>query len=311
MRTGLKKQLHAARSSLSYWKNTERAIRGISREEGIAQAQAEVDRIAALVAAETPEPVSLRLRSPYFIGPRLKRGKRGDGEAIKCFRCEAVKPRDEFYSKGTVCCECVAKRANEWGEKNPEKRKGSKDKWIAENRETKNAKARDTHRKNPEKNKARARLYQINNREKKNAWTREYLRRRKKDPQYRALLTCKRRMWILFKSVGRKKTLRSAELLGIDRAGFFAHIESLFKPGMTWDNRGKYGWHIDHKKPCALFDMTDDNQARDCWHYTNLQPLWAKENWSKGDRYVEPIKIIDAPENRDVREFATVEQSTA
>jgi hypothetical protein len=118
-----------------------------------------------------------------------------------------------------------------------------------------------------------------------NAYAREYLRNRKKDPKWRAFLTCRRRMWILFKSAGIKKNTRSVALLGIDRAGFFAHIESLWLPGMTWENRGRWGWHIDHIKPCSLFDMTDPEQAKACWHYTNLQPLWWRDNLSKGDRY--------------------------
>ena len=49
---------------------------------------------------------------------------------------------------------------------------------------------------------------------------------------------------------------------------------------MTWDNHGE--WHIDHIKPCASFDLTDADQQRECFNYTNLQPLWAKDNLSKG-----------------------------
>lgn len=59
------------------------------------------------------------------------------------------------------------------------------------------------------------------------------------------------------------------------------HLESKFQPGMTWDNYGRYGWHIDHIKPIAIFDMTDPAQAKEALHYTNLQPLWAKDNYSK------------------------------
>ncbi len=52
---------------------------------------------------------------------------------------------------------------------------------------------------------------------------------------------------------------------------------------MTWDNYGE--WHIDHIKPCALFDFTKEEQQRECFHYTNLQPLWAKDNMRKSDKY--------------------------
>ena len=58
------------------------------------------------------------------------------------------------------------------------------------------------------------------------------------------------------------------------------HIEKQFIDGMSWENYGK--WHIDHIKPCASFDLTKENDQRKCFHYTNLQPLWAKDNLVKG-----------------------------
>ena len=60
------------------------------------------------------------------------------------------------------------------------------------------------------------------------------------------------------------------------------HLEAQFKPGMTWDNYGLKGWHVDHIRPCASFDLRDPEQQRRCFHYTNLQPLWAEENLKKG-----------------------------
>ncbi len=63
-----------------------------------------------------------------------------------------------------------------------------------------------------------------------------------------------------------------------------------FLPGMTWANHGRRGWHIDHIIPCAAFDMTDENQAKACWNYKNLRPLWAEDNWAKGDKIiVDPV----------------------
>jgi len=61
------------------------------------------------------------------------------------------------------------------------------------------------------------------------------------------------------------------------------YLEDRFQSGMTWENHGK--WHIDHIKPLACFDLTDINQLKQACHYTNLQPLWAKENLSKGAKY--------------------------
>jgi hypothetical protein len=62
------------------------------------------------------------------------------------------------------------------------------------------------------------------------------------------------------------------------------YIESMFTDGMSWENHGISGWHIDHIIPCASFDLTDIEQQKKCFHYTNLQPLWAAENLRKGDR---------------------------
>ncbi len=44
-------------------------------------------------------------------------------------------------------------------------------------------------------------------------------------------------------------------------------------------------WHIDHRVPCAKFDLTKKEEQEKCFHYTNLQPLWAKDNLTKGSKY--------------------------
>jgi hypothetical protein len=62
------------------------------------------------------------------------------------------------------------------------------------------------------------------------------------------------------------------------------HLESKFLPGMTWDNWSRDGWHIDHIVPLASFDLSDPEQLKKACHYTNLQPLWAKDNIRKGDK---------------------------
>ena len=61
------------------------------------------------------------------------------------------------------------------------------------------------------------------------------------------------------------------------------HLEKQFQVGMSWDNYGRAGWHIDHIKPLASFDLTNRIQFLQAAHYTNLQPLWAHDNLSKKD----------------------------
>lgn len=71
-------------------------------------------------------------------------------------------------------------------------------------------------------------------------------------------------------------------MLGCTLDQFKRHIENLWLDGMSWENYGKLGWHLDHIIPCASFDLTDPQQQKKCFHYSNIQPLWAIDNWSKG-----------------------------
>ena len=70
--------------------------------------------------------------------------------------------------------------------------------------------------------------------------------------------------------------------IGCTDTFFRDHIESQFQKGMTWDNHGK--WHVDHIIPCSKFDLTDPAQQKLCNHYSNLQPLWAKDNLKKSNK---------------------------
>lgn len=68
--------------------------------------------------------------------------------------------------------------------------------------------------------------------------------------------------------------------LGYSSADLVAHLEAQFLPGMSWANYGR--WHVDHKRPCASFDLSDALQFAECWALSNLQPLWAADNIAKG-----------------------------
>jgi hypothetical protein len=59
------------------------------------------------------------------------------------------------------------------------------------------------------------------------------------------------------------------------------YIENQFKDGMSWDNYGFYGWHIDHIIPLSSAKTEEDLYKLS--HYTNLQPLWMIDNFIKGN----------------------------
>lgn len=83
---------------------------------------------------------------------------------------------------------------------------------------------------------------------------------------------------------GFEKDAQSLEYLGCSIEQLRAHLESQFHDGMTWENYGFRGWHIDHIRPLACFDLSNDKQQRLAMHFTNLQPMWWRENLSKGSR---------------------------
>lgn len=70
------------------------------------------------------------------------------------------------------------------------------------------------------------------------------------------------------------------------------HLENQFQEGMTWDNYGRDGWQIDHIIPCAAFDLSDSIQQRICSNFRNLQPLWAKDNASKGSKIPDNVEEL-------------------
>jgi len=82
-----------------------------------------------------------------------------------------------------------------------------------------------------------------------------------------------------------KKNTHFSEYIGCSLNELITHLETQFKPGMTWKNRGLHGWHIDHIIPLSSA-KTEEELYKLC-HYTNLQPLWAKENFDKKAKIIE------------------------
>jgi hypothetical protein len=102
------------------------------------------------------------------------------------------------------------------------------------------------------------------------------------DHAYAMQIRLRGRMAYAMRASSTKKSARTLALVGCSRQELAAHIQSLFKPGMSWDNRRE--WHIDHIIPCSAFDLTTEQGQRAAFHYTNLQPLWAKDNLRKSKK---------------------------
>ena len=82
-----------------------------------------------------------------------------------------------------------------------------------------------------------------------------------------------------------KKTAHTLELLGCSIDYLKQHIESQFEDGMCWKSVMNGEIHIDHIVPCIAFDLSQPSQQRECFHWSNLQPLWAKDNFKKATNH--------------------------
>ena len=74
------------------------------------------------------------------------------------------------------------------------------------------------------------------------------------------------------------------KFIGCTSQEFRAHLQTLFRDGMSHENYGTV-WHIDHVKPCALFDLNNEKEREACYHFSNLAPCFSFDNISKKDRY--------------------------
>jgi hypothetical protein len=133
--------------------------------------------------------------------------------------------------------------------------------------------------------------YRIKNWEKIKQRQNKYRKnRRNNDVNFKITCCLRWKIWDALK--GNSKSFSIIELLGCSIKQLKKHLESQFKPNMTWDNwgRGDKGkgmkeWHIDHIKPCSKFDLSNPEEQKKCFNYKNLQPLWARKNIIKSNKY--------------------------
>ena len=179
-------------------------------------------------------------------------------------------------------------RTKKWTQENKDYRKIYDRQWIINNRD-KDREIQINYR-NRNRDKVRLSCQQWNKNNKK--YYIEYERhRRRYDMEYKILSNLRNRLTTQLKRNKIKKSYRTIKLLDCTIPFFKEYIEKQFKIGMSWENYGTL-WHLDHIIPCAHFILSDIEQQKLCFHYTNYQPLWREENLSKGSNILEEELII-------------------
>lgn len=138
---------------------------------------------------------------------------------------------------------------------------------------------------NKEKFRNKNRKYYLNNRDKIQSYHKKYEKyKRMVDINYKLSGNLRSRLYKAIKNVC--KSGSAVKDLGCSIQELKLHIEKQFKLGMSWDNYGKWGWHIDHVIPLSLFNLSNRDDFLKANHYTNLQPLWSKDNLLKSDKLI-------------------------
>jgi len=178
-----------------------------------------------------------------------------------CSICSELKSIDLFYKVGNQCKKCRYLNCRTYNANNREK-----------------VRTQQKIQRSRESFKERRRAYR------KTLKTYNYHKQRKaKDPSYKLLCSLRNRIDKVLKNIYNGKVVRTTKVtFGCSTEEVVKHIESQFKEGMSWKNHGLYTWHIDHIKPLSSFNLLDPEEVKRANHYTNLQPLWAKDNLSKG-----------------------------
>ena len=143
---------------------------------------------------------------------------------------------------------------------------------------------KDYHQTNREERLERQKIHYQANRDEIIARNIEYNRTRlTNDPTFRWVRNIRSRLSHILH--GTRSNPEALELLGCTGEEWREHLESTFKPGMTWDNhgQGEGKWECDHIIPVSSFDQEDHLQRLICWNYRNTQALWSHENMAKGD----------------------------
>ena len=140
-------------------------------------------------------------------------------------------------------------------------------------------------KKNQDKVKESKKKYYLINSDKENYRNNLYTQNRKKtDIIFKLSCISRARLIEFLKLKNISKTNKTFDIIGCSPEHLKKYLDKKFTHGMSWDNHGVYGWHIDHIIPLSSA-KTEEEIYKLC-HYTNLQPLWAEDNLKKSNKLV-------------------------
>jgi len=193
-----------------------------------------------------------------------------------CDKCrrkrEEYRKTPEYKTKRTI----YSKKRNE----NPEikeKMRINSARHYQENKESIRTRHREYYKENKEKMNELTKKWYNENKERVNKYIRE---RKETNPSFKIRVNLASRICKAIKPG--HKSAKTMNLIGCTIEELKQHLQEKFEDGMTFDNYGE--WHIDHIKPCIAFNLLDPEEQRKCFNWENLQPLWAKDNMSKGGK---------------------------
>jgi len=209
----------------------------------------------------------------------------------KCYKCKKYKPLSYFHKNknnkdgySQLCKLCMSEYSKLYYVKNKSKIDIKNALWYDKNRKHHNKKRLEWYYTNKELCRKNGRLWEESNKEKRRVLNRRADKKKRSNPIFRMTNSISRK---IRKSIANKGNTYWEKLVPFTLPQLKKHLENNFKEGMTWDNYGK--WHIDHIIPVSFFEFNsyDSWEFKYCWSLDNLQPLWAKDNISKGNNIFE------------------------
>jgi len=191
-----------------------------------------------------------------------------------CTKCKNNLPISSFYKHKQAsdglspsCKQCEKlRKANDY-KINPTRSKISSSIWNMNNRNRLNT---------------RQRLRRSSNPEAVRKYTRDYKRKSRLDINKRLADYLRNRLYSAVK--GNSKNVGLSGYLGCSVSELIQHLESKWQLEMSWENYGRFGWHIDHIVPLDFFDLNTEDGIKKACHYSNLQPMWWLDNLKKGNK---------------------------